>query len=239
MPVVNLYWSKNALAGIGPSGQNNFTNAREAAESTSNQTFLNATGTSAVSNFQRSSGRGSASFGFKRSYWGFDFTGYTTGTITNLAFHFKPSTNSTSTLSQRLVQNSTFGTEVGNNYGEDDWWDSISDPFVNYSNAFNSNDSNTASSVTLLSQATTDAKADGVLKLTLMNITDYNNLNLAVDTNQTTVWTIGNNSTGNVFVRFDYEPPGYGNNVIGVPSDPDNKINDVGYANVFQVIGVS
>ena len=238
MAVVNIYWSKNATAAIGPSGQNNFTNAREAEEATSsvnNTTVSNAI----VSGFQRTSSRGGAAFGFKRSYWGFDFTGYTTGTITNLAFHYKPTTTSTGTLSNRLAQFEGFGAEVSNNFSEDEWWNSISDPLVPYTNAFNSADNSTATSVTLLSQATTDAKADGFLKLTLMNITDYNNLNLAVDTNQTTVWTIGNNSTGNVFVRFDYEPPGYGNNVIGVPSDPDNKINDVGYANVFQVIGVS
>ena len=238
MAVVNIYWSKNATAAIGPSGQNNFTNAREAEEATSSVNNTTVSNT-IVSAFQRTSSRGGAAFGFKRSYWGFDFTGYTTGTITNLAFHFKPSTNSTGTLSQRLVQFEGFGAEVSNNYSDDEWWNSISDPFVNYSNAFNSLDSSTASSVTLLSQATTDAKADGFLKLVLMNATDYNNFNLAVDVNNATNWNIGSNTTGNIFLRFNYEAPGYGNAVIGVPGANIEEVIGVGGANIVSVIGVT
>ena len=211
----NIYWTKNATAQIGPFGQNNFTNARQAAESNSNSNNTTASNT-VVSGYIRSSGRGSSSFGFRRSYWGFDFTAYTTGTITNLAFHFKPSTGSTGTLSNRLAQFEGFGSALGSNYSADDWWDSISSPLVPYSNAFNSPDSSTAQSVTLTAQAITDAKADGFLKLVLMNNTDYANLNLAVDVNNLTNWNIGSQSTGNVFLSFDYVAPGWNNEINGV-----------------------
>jgi len=241
MPSVDLYWSKNALGAIGPSGQNNFTNAREAAES--NTMSNNSTSTNAiVSGTIRNSGRGSASFGFKRSYWGFDFTAYTTGTITNLAFHFKPSTGSTGTLSNRLAQFEGFGSAVGDNLTTNDWWDSIADPLVAYSNAFNSPDSTTAQEITLVTQATTDAKADGFLKLVLMNSGDYNNLNVAVDNNNITNWNIGSNTTGNVFLRFDYTPPvvpGYGNIVNGVTGTSIGNVNKIQSADISTVIGVS
>ena len=235
MPVVNLNWSKNAIAAIGPSGQSNFTNAREAEESTSSDVNVIGTNEKASSNI-RSSSRGGASFGFARSYYGFDFTGYTTGTITNLAFHFKPTTSSTATLSNRLAQFTGFGEEVGSNYNDGDWWDSIADPLVPYSNAFNSADNNTAADVSLNSTAITDAKADGFLKLVLMNATDYNNLNISVDVSSFTNW---NQSSNKTFLRFNYAAPGYNQVINGVPSDPDSKINDVSYTNVSQVMGVS
>ena len=231
----DLNWSKNAIASIGPNGQSNFTNARESEESTASD--VNSTGTNTVAcGFTRNSGRGGASFGFRRSYYGFDFTGYTAGTITNLALHYTPTTQSSGTLSNRLAQFTGFGEELGSNYNDGDWWDSIADPLVPYSNAFNSADNTTPADVTLLSQAITDAKADGFLKLVLMNATDYNNLNISVDVSSFTNW---NQSSNKTFLRFNYAAPGYNQVINGVPSDPDSKINDVSYTNVSQVIGVS
>ena len=234
MPTINVNWSKNAVAQIGPFQQQNFNNAREAAEDTANT--VNTTATNPIaSGFIRTSGRGTASFGFRRSYYGFDLSSYTTGTITNLALHYRPTTGSTGTLSNRLAQFTGFGTGVGSNYTASDWWDSIADPLVPYSNAFNSPDSSTAQEVTLLSQATTDAKADGFLKLVLMNITDYNGLNIAVDINAITNW---NQSSNNTFLRFDYAAPGYGNTVNAIASANISQINAVATGNISQVIGV-
>ena len=231
----DLNWSKNAIASIGPSGQSNFTNAREAEES--NSSDVNSTGNNTVAaGFIRSSGRGGASFGFRRSYYGFDFTGYTTGTISNLALHYTPTTSSSNTLSVRLAQFTGFGEELGSNYTDNNWWDEIADPLVPYSNAFNSADNNTAADVSLNSTAITDAKADGFLKLVLMNATDYNNLNISVDVTAFTNW---NQSSNKTFLRFNYAAPGYNQVINGVPSDPDSKINDVSYTNVSQVMGVS
>ena len=233
----NIYWSKNAIASIGPSGETNFTNARESAEDGSNTTNTTLSNAS-VSGFQRSSARGGATFGFKRSYWGFDFTGYTAGTITNIKFNYKPSTGSTGTLSNRLAQFNGFGTEVGSNYTTGDWWDSIEDPLTPYSNAFNSPDSTTVQAVTLNATAITDAGTDGYLKLVLMNSTDYNNLNLAVDVNNNTNWNVGNNSTGNIYLSFDYEAPGYGNKVNSILPANVSQINGISNSNISQVIGV-
>ena len=231
----DLNWSKNAVAAIGPSGQSNYTDAREAEES--NTSTVNTTATNPVAcGTIRSSGRGSASFGFRRSYYGFDFTGYTTGTISNLALHYTPTTSSSNTLSVRLAQFVGFGEELGSNYTDNNWWDEIADPLVPYSNAFNSADNTTPADVTLLSQAITDAKADGFLKLVLMSAADYNNLNLAVDVTAFTNW---NQSSNKTFLRFNYAAPGYNQVINGVPSDPDSKINDVSYTNVSQVMGVS
>jgi len=231
----DLNWSKNAVAAIGPSGQSNYTDAREAEES--NTSTVNTTATNPVAcGTIRSSGRGSASFGFRRSYYGFDFTGYTTGTISNLALHYKPTTQSTGTLSVRLAQFTGFGEEVGSNYTDNNWWSDIADPLVPYSNSFNSADNNTAADVSLNSTAETDAKADGFLKLVLMNSGDYNNLNVAVDNNNITNW---DQSSNNTFLRFTYVAPGYGNAVNAVASANISNIITVASANVSSVIGVS
>ena len=231
----DLNWSKNAIASIGPSGQTNFTNAREAEESSASTVNSTANNTIA-SGFIRSSARGGATFGFRRSYYGFDFTGYTTGTITNLTLHYTPTTSSSGTLSNRLARFNGFGTGVGSNYNDGDWWDSIADPLVPYSNAFNSADSNSAADVTLVTQATTDAKANGVLKLVLMNITDYNNLNLSVDVANFTNW---NQSSNKTFLRFNYAAPGYENIVNGVSAVTIGNVNDVATANIGNIIGVT
>jgi len=233
----NIYWSKNAIASIGPSGQSSYSGAREAAEDSSNTT--NTTSTNAiVSGFIRTSSRGGAAFGFRRSYWGFDFTGYTEGTISNLKFNFKPSTGSTGTLSNRLAQFNGFGTEVGSNYSTGDWWDSIENPLVPYSNAFNSPDSTTVQAITLNSTAITDAGTDGFLKLVLMNTGDYNGIAVGVDQSNITNWNVGNNSTGNIYLSFDYEAPGYGNKVNSILPANVSQINGISNSNISQVIGV-
>ena len=222
----NIYWTKNAIALIGPFGQSNFTNAREAAESSSST--VNTTSSNVIaSGFIRSSGRGGSAFGFRRSYYGFDFTGYTAGTITNLVFNYTPTTTSTGTLSNRLAQFNGFGSALGSNYTDDDWWDSIADPLVPYSNAFNSADNSTAADVALNSTAINDAKADGFLKLVLMNSTDYNNFNLAVDVSNTTNWNIGSQSTGKVFLSFDYSAPSSFSDINSVSEVQLSEVNGV------------
>ena len=236
MPAVTLYWSKNAIAAIGPSGQNNFTNAREAAECDSNSNNTEGTN-SIVSGTIRNSARGGASFGFKRSYWGFDFTGYTAGDITNLKFNFKPTTSSTGTLGQRFVQFEGFGAEVGSNYSDDEWWDGI-ESLTTYSDGFNSPDSSTVQAITLNSTAIADAGNDGFLKVALMNITDYNGVAGALDVSNTTNWNIGSNTTGNVYLSFDYSA-GFGKNVNNVTAANIVKINNVATNNITNLNGVS
>ncbi len=231
----DLNWSKNAIASIGASGQTNFTDAREAEESTSSTN--NTSNSNALSSgFIRASSRGGAAYGFRRSYYAFDFTGYTTGTITNLALHYTPTTTSSGTLSNRIAQFNGFGSGIASNYDDGQWWGDIEDPLTPYSDAFNSADNTTAADVSLNSTAISDAKADGYLKFVLMNATDYNNLNLAVDVTSQTYW---NQSSNKTFLRFTYVEAGYGNSVIGVPSTSIDFVNNVGTANIVSVIGVT
>ena len=231
----DLNWSKNAIASIGASGQTNFTDAREAEESTSSTN--NTSNSNALSSgFIRISSRGGAAFGFRRSYYAFDFTGYTTGTITNLALHYTPTTTSSGTLSNRIAQFNGFGSGIASNYDDGQWWGDIEDPLTPYSDAFNSADNTTAADVSLNSTAITDAKADGYLKFVLMNATDYNNINIGVDVTNQTYW---NQSSNKTFLRFTYVEAGYGNSVIGVPSTSIDFVNNVGTANIVSVIGVT
>ena len=231
----DLNWSKNAIASIGASGQTNFTDAREAEESTSSTN--NTSNSNALSSgFIRASSRGGAAYGFRRSYYAFDFTGYTTGTITNLALHYTPTTTSSGTLSNRIAQFNGFGSGIASNYDDGQWWGDIEDPLTPYSDAFNSADNTTAADVSLNSTAITDAKADGYLKFVLMNATDYNNINIGVDVTNQTYW---NQSSNKTFLRFTYVEAGYGNSVIGVPSTSIDFVNNVGTANIVSVIGVT
>ena len=231
----DLNWSKNAIASSGASGQTNFTDAREAEESTSSTN--NTSNSNALSSgFIRASSRGGAAYGFRRSYYAFDFTGYTTGTITNLALHYTPTTTSSGTLSNRIAQFNGFGSGIASNYDDGQWWGDIEDPLTPYSDAFNSADNTTAADVSLNSTAITDAKADGYLKFVLMNATDYNNINIGVDVTNQTYW---NQSSNKTFLRFTYVEAGYGNSVIGVPSTSIDFVNNVGTANIVSVIGVT
>jgi hypothetical protein len=235
MPDIN--WSKNASGVlVGPTGYSSFSTARQAEESDSQS--INTTSTNIVaSGLIRSGGRGSTLYGIRRSYFAFNFTGYTTGTITNLAFHFTPTTTSSGTLSNRLAQFEGFGTSTNfNNYAATSWWADISSPLVPYSNAFNINDSTTASSVSLNSTAITDAQNDSYLQVVLMGIGDYNNLAPVVDgTNLSYL----NQSSNNTFLRFTYAAPGYQENVNAITSANLNSVNAIATANINKVIGVS
>jgi len=235
MPDIN--WSKNASGVlVGPSGYSSFSEARQAEESDSQS--INTTSSSIVaSGVIRSGGRGGTLYGIRRSYFAFNFTGYTSGTITNLAFHFKPTTTSSGTLSNRLAQFEGFGNSTNfNNYAASSWWADITSPLVPYSAAFNINDNTTASSVSLTAQAITDAQSDSYLQLVLMNVGDYNNLSPLVDgTNLSYL----NQSSNNTFLRFTYAAPGYQENVNAITSANLNSVNAISTANINKVNGVS
>ena len=206
-----IYWSKNATATIGASGQTNWTNAREAAESsisTLNSTSLNI----AVTKLQRFSSRGTPSYGLGRAYFAFDFSSYTTGTITNLKFHYKPTTSSNFGANHYLVKFTGFGsTSTFSNYDDSSWWDDISTIGAanTYTAAFLIADNSTATSVSLTSQAITDAQSDGFLQVVLMNTGDYNDLQPPADTDLTTYFNIGSATGGSLYLQFDYVAEGY------------------------------
>ena len=71
-----------------------------------------------------------------------------------------------------------------------------------------------------------------------MNITDYNGVAGALDVSNITNWNIGSNTTGNVYLSFDYSA-GFGKNVNNVTAANIVKINNVATNNITKLNGVS
>ena len=230
-----VYWSKNAVAVVGPSGETNFDNAREAAESTSN-TNNTTSSNIASTKFGIFTGRGSTTFGFGRAYLAFDFGGYTTGTITNLKFHYKPTVSTSYNSSHYLTKFTGFGNSTNfSDFDASSWWDDIVITATSaYSTGFTIADSSTASSVTLTSQATTDAQNDGYLQMVLMTSPDYLDLNSGIATDNTTYLNWGSNTSGNIYLQFDYASAGYTNPINGT-TVTYNKVNDVSATSIEKI----
>ena len=223
MPDIN--WSKNASAITGPgAAYTSFSLARQAEESafnSNNTTASNIVGSGII----RSGGRGATSYGVRRTYFAFDFTGYTSGTITNLAFHFTPTGTSSGTLSNRIAQFEGFGESTTfNDYSATSWWSDITNPLVPYSSAFNIIDGSTAASVSLNSTAITDAGTDGYLQIVLMNAGDYNNVPPVSDGTNLSYLDQSSNKS---FLRFTYVAGGYSNNINGILSSNFTHVNSI------------
>jgi hypothetical protein len=72
-----------------------------------------------------------------------------------------------------------------------------------------------------------------------MNTGDYNGIAVGVDQSNITNWNVGNNSTGNIYLSFDYAGPGYPNTVNAITNDNIEKINAISSANIDEVNSVS
>lgn len=228
MPDIN--WSKNAAVGI--SGQTDFDDAREAAESTFGST--NTTSANILSvRFVRNSGRGGAQYGFSRSFLAFDFTGYTTGTITNLTFHWTGTLTSSGAQSVTLVKTTAFGSSTNfTDYASTDWWSSL-DMSTAYTSGMSWADSTSAQSHALTSGAVTFAQSNSYLQFAVVNTSyDKSGINPGSDVTQT---SYGNWSSNNMFLRFTYADASYGNKINSIIAASDNKINSIGYVNVDAV----
>ena len=230
-----VYWSKNAVAAVGPSGETSFSNAREADESTSN-TNNTTSSNIASTKFGIFTGRGSTTFGFGRAYLAFDMGNYTSGTITNLKFHFKPTTTTSYGATHYLTKFTGFGNSTNfSNFDPSSWWDDIVITATSaYSTGFTIADSSTASSVTLTSQATTDAQNDGYLQMVLMTSADYLDLNSGAATDLTMYFNWGNNTSGNIYLQFDFSAAGYTNPINGTTVQY-NKVNDVSATSIEKI----
>ncbi len=231
-----VYWSKNAVATVGASGETDFDDAREAAEATAN-TNNTTSSNIATTKFQIFTGRGASQFGFGRAYFAFDMSSYTTGTITNLKFHYTPTTSTSFGSSHYLTKFTGFGNSTNfNNFASTSWWDDISLAAGNrYAGAFTIADSSTAASVSLTAQATTDAQNDDYLQMVLMTSADYLGLNSGIATDNTTFFNWGNNTTGNVYLQFDYAgDSGYTNPINGT-TVTYNTVNDVSTTNIVKI----
>ena len=236
MPTV--YWSKNAVASRGPNGETNYSNMRTAEESSANTNNTTSANIQVTKN-QKFSGRGSPTFGLARAYFAFNMSGYTTGTITNLKFHFTPTASTSANLAHYIVKFSGFGENPAsfNNWDATLWYSGLSITAAGtYTTQFTIVDGSTAASVSLNSTAVSDAQDDGYLQIGLLNSGDYNNLQPPSDVDVKTQFNIGSASTGNVFLQFDYAAPGFTASVNGttvayntinlVPSSTIDEIND-------------
>jgi hypothetical protein len=235
MPTVDLNWSKNAAVGV--SGVSDFDDAREAAESTQGST--NTTSANILSvRFILSTGRGGAQYGFTRSYLAFDFTGYTTGTITNLAFHWTGTTTSSGGQTVRAVKTTAFGSSTNfSNYVSTDWWDSLDMSTVYTTSGFTWADSTSAQSTSLNSAAITFAQSNSYLQFALVNNPyDYSGINPGTSTTQT---SYGNWSSNKMFLRFTYADAAYNRKVNSIVAASSNKIDSVVYTDVSKINSIA
>jgi len=234
MPTVDLNWSKNAAVGV--SGVTDFDDAREAAESTQGSTNTSSANILSV-RFLRSSGRGGAQYGFTRSYLAFDFTGYTTGTITNLAFHWTGTTTSSTAQSVGLVKTTAFGSSTNfDNYASTAWWDSL-DMSTTYTSGMSWPDSTSAQSVSLNSGAVTFAQSNSYLQFAICNSAyDIPGLNPGSDVSLT---SYGNWSSNRMFLRFTYADAAYNRKINSVVAASGNKIDSVVYTDVSKVNSIA
>lgn len=236
MPDIN--WSKNAVVGVTPSTAG-FGEQRQAEESNTGSTNTTSSGILSV-RYLRSSARGGAQYSFYRSFMAFDFTGYTTGTMTNLAFNWKGTTLSNGAHNVFLVKTDAFGSSTNfSNYSSTDWWSSIT-MGTRYDNGglagFSWPDSTAAQSQALTSGAITAAQSDGYLQMVLVSTVDYFGLDSGSDQTKN---SYGNWSSNNMFLRFTYVDAGYSNTVNSITSANINKIDSIATANISKVNSVS
>jgi len=235
MPDIN--WSKNAVVGVTPSTAG-FGEQRQAEESNTGST--NTTSSQILSvRYLRNTGRGTPQYSFYRSFMAFNFTGYTTGTMTNLAFHWKGTTLSNGAHNVFLVKTDAFGSSTNfSNYSSTDWWESIT-MGTRYDNGgiagFSWPDSTSAQSVSLTSGAITAAQSDGYLQMVLVSTVDYFGLDSGSDQTKN---SYGNWSSNNMFLRFTYVDAGYPNTVNSITSANINKIDSIATANISKVNSV-
>ncbi len=236
MPDIN--WSKNAVVGVTPSTAG-FGEQRQAEESNTGST--NTTSSQILSvRYLRNTGRGTPQYSFYRSFMAFDFTGYTTGTMTNLAFHWKGTTLSNGAHNVFLVKTNAFGSSTNfSNYSSTSWWSSIT-MGTRYDNGglagFSWPDSTSAQSQALTSGAITAAQSDGYLQMVLVSTVDYFGIDSGSDQTKN---SYGNWSSNNMFLRFTYADAGYSNTVNSIIPANINKIDSVATANISKVNSVS
>ena len=227
---VKVFWSKNAFAN---SGNNSvWGDAREADESASESLNTDSSNIEAIELF-RSSGRGSATFRIKRAYFAFNMSSYQGITLAGLKFCYTPTTSGVAMTSNRLIKTDAFGNSSNfSDYAPEDWYESLNFG-TTYSSTFTFPDSTTAQEVTLNSNATSQISSNGFIQICMVGSADYSDLQPIVDVDNGAFMNVGNNTTGNVFLKFD--EPGYGNNVNGVTASNIVKVNDVAAGDITKL----
>ena len=225
----------------------NFTTARESDSSThtDNSTSSNI----GIVQFFRDSGKGSTNYRFFRHFCVFDFSSYTSGTITNLVFNYRAtsSTGNTGALERRVAIVKFDGMGSGpsfSNYQDSEFFDDIdySTPYTVVSGLSipQWTDANSDATIAMNSTAISDAQSNGELKIAIVQYqNDYNGSDASSDVHYDYHANFSTGASGFVpFVSFDHVA-GYGNDVIGVSSGNIANVKGVATANIANVIGVS
>ena len=224
----------------------NFSTARESDSSThtDNSTSSNI----GIVQFFRDSGKGATNYRFFRHFCVFDFSSYTSGTITNLVFNYRAttSTGNTGALERRVAIVKFDGMGSGpsfSNYQDSEFFDD-----VDYSTAYTDvsstipqwTDANSDATIDMNSTAISDAQSNGELKIAVVQYqNDYNGTDASGDVFYDYHANFSTGASGFVpFVSFDFVAS-YGNDVIGVSSGNIAKVKGVATADIASVIGVS
>ena len=242
MPNINATKYVNALGTM----TQNFSTARE---SDSNSHTDNSTSSNiGIVQFFRDSGKGATNYRFFRHFCVFDFSSYTSGTITNLVFNYRAttSTGNTGALERRVAIVKFDGMGSGpsfSNYQDSEFFDDIdySTAYTDVSSTIPSwTDANSDATIAMNSTAISDAQSNGELKIALVQHTnDYSNVDASSDQSYNYKANFQTSGDGFVpFVSFDHVA-GYGNDVIGVSSGNIANVKGVATANIANVIGVS
>jgi len=225
----------------------NFSTARESDSSThtDNSTSSNI----GAIQFFRDSGKGATNYKFHRLFCTFDFSSYTSGTMTNLVFNYRAttSTGNAGALERRVAIVKFDGMGSGpsfSNYQDSEFFDDIdySTPYTVVS-GFSIpewTDANSDATIAMNSTAISDAQSNGELKIAIVQYqNDYNGSDASSDVHYDYHANFSTGASGFVpFVSFDFAAS-YGNAVIGVSSGNIANVKGVATANIANVIGVS
>ena len=234
-----VYWSKNAFASSG--NQSSIGAAREAEESSTETLNSDSASITAIDAF-RSSTRGGVTVRFQRCYFAFDCSDFTSssGTISNLKFNFKGTASTTGNISNnRLVKTTAFGSSNNfSNYSSTDWFESLT-LSTTYSSNFTYADGTSAQTVNLNSTAISQIANNGFIQIAMLINVDFTGLGPISDQSVNGQMNVGGNTSGNVFLTFDFAEAGYGNDVNAVPSTSISKVNEVSTGNISKINAAS
>ena len=233
-----VYWSKNAFASSG--NQSSIGAAREAEESSTETLNSDSASITAIDAF-RSSSRGGTTIRYQRCYFAFDCSDFTSssGTISNLKFNFKGTASTTGNISNnRLVKTTAFGSSTNfSNYSPEDWFESL-DLNTSYSSNFTYADGTASQAVTLNSTAISQIANNGFIQIAMLINVDFTGLGPVADQNVNGQMNVGGNTSGNVFLTFDFAEAGYGNDVNTVTSTNISKVNTIATGNIDKINAV-
>ena len=239
MPNIN---ATKYVNGTGTMTQN-FSTARESdsASHTDNSTSSNI----GIVQFFRDSGKGATNYRFFRHFCVFDFSSYTSGTITNLVFNYRAttSTGNTGALERRVAIVKFDGMGSGpsfSNYQDSEFFDDIiySTAYTDVSSTIPEwVDAASDATIAMNSTAISDAQSNGELKIAIIQYTnDYNGVDAGSDVDYS--YRVNFSTSEDPYLSFNHAA-GYSNKVIGLAAGTIGKINGVGTANIGKVIGVS